>query len=69
MKVSARNLIKGRVKTIKHGPVSAEVVIGVAQGVDITSVITESAATELGLKAGSDVYAVIKASNVIIATD
>jgi molybdopterin-binding protein len=69
MKVSARNLLKGKVKAIKHGPVSAEVVIGVAPGVDITSVITESAAAELGLKTGSDVYAVIKASNVIVATD
>jgi molybdopterin-binding protein len=69
MKVSARNLIKGKVKSIRHGPVSTEVVIGVAKGVDITSVITESAAVDLGLKKGSAVYAVIKASNVIIATD
>ena len=59
----------GKVKTIKHGPVSTEVVISVASGVEITSVITESAAADLGLKKGSEVYAVIKASNVIIATD
>ena len=69
MKISARNQLKGKVKSIKHGPVSTEVVISVADGVDITSVITESAAADLGLKKGSDVYAVIKATNVIIATD
>ena len=69
MKISARNQLKGKVKSIKHGPVSTEVVITVAKGVEITSVITQTAADELGLKKGSEVYAVIKASNVIIATD
>jgi molybdopterin-binding protein len=69
MKISARNQLKGKVKSIKHGPVSTEVVISVANGLEITSVITESAAKELELKTGSAVYAVIKASNVIIAVD
>ncbi len=69
MKISARNHLKGKVKSVKHGAVSTEVVISVGSGVEITSVITESAAAELGLKTGSDVYAVIKATNVIIATD
>jgi molybdopterin-binding protein len=69
MKISARNQLKGKIKSVKHGPVSTEVVISVASGVDITSVITESAAKDLGLKEGTAVYAVIKASNVIIATD
>lgn len=69
MKISARNQLKGKVKSIKHGPVSTEVVITIANDVEITSVITESAAKELGLKTGSPVYAVIKASNVILAVD
>jgi molybdate transport system regulatory protein len=69
MKFSARNQLKGKVKSIKHGPVSTEVVITVAKDVEITSVITETAAKELGLKTGSAVYAVIKASNVILAVD
>lgn len=69
MKISARNQLKGKVKSIKHGPVSSEVVITVASDVEITSVITETAAKELGLKTGSAVYAVIKASNVILAVD
>jgi len=69
MKISARNQLKGKVKSIKHGPVSTEVVISIASGVEITSVITESAAVELGLKIGSGVYAVIKASTVLVAVD
>ena len=69
MRVSARNQLNGKVKSVKHGPVSTEVVISVANGVEITSVITETAAKELELKTGSAVYAVIKASNVILAID
>jgi len=69
VKISARNQLKGKVKSIKHGPVSSEVVISVAGDVELTSVITESAAKELALKPGSAVYAVIKASNVILAVD
>ena len=69
MKISARNQLKGKVKSLKHGPVSTEMVIGVAGGVDITSVVTESAAKDLDLKKGTEVYAVIKASNALIAVD
>ena len=69
MKISARNQLKGKVKSVKHGPVSTEVVVTVANDVEITSVITETAAKELGLKTGSTVYAVIKATNVILAVD
>ncbi len=69
MKISARNVIKGTIKGINHGPVSAEIVITAAKGLEITSVITDSAAKELGLKNGVAVYAVIKASNVMIAID
>ncbi len=69
MKISARNVIKGTVKSVNHGPVSAEVVITVAKALAITSVITDSAAKELGLKKGVEVYAVIKASNVMVALD
>jgi len=69
MKISARNVLKGKVKSVTHGPVSAEVVITLANGVDITSVITDSSAQELVLKPGSAVYAIIKASNVLVAVD
>ena len=69
MKISARNQLKGRITKVVHGPVGAEVSLHVAPGVEIVSVITDSSARELGLKEGMEVYAVIKASNVMIATD
>jgi molybdopterin-binding protein len=69
MKISARNQLKGRITSIVHGPVGAEVTLHVAQGAQIVSVITETSAKDLALKEGQEVYAVIKASNVLIATD
>jgi molybdopterin-binding protein len=69
MRISARNQLKGKVKEVKHGPVSTEITISVAPGVDITSVITESAAKELDLKKGTEVYAIIKATNVLVAVN
>ena len=68
MKVSARNLIPGTVKSVTIGAVNAEVVIA-ANGVDIVSIITKESAAALGLKAGSKAYAMIKASNVMVVTD
>jgi len=69
MKISARNQLKGKITKVVHGPVGAEVTLHVAPGVDIVSVITESSAKELGLKEGMEVYAIIKASNVMIGID
>ncbi len=66
MKISARNVLKGRVKAIHIGAVNAEVIIDV-NGTEIVSIITRSSAEELGLREGSDVYAVVKASNVMVA--
>jgi len=68
MKVSARNLIPGTVKSVTVGMVNAEVVIDAA-GTTIVSVITKESAAALGVKAGSKVYAMIKASNVMVVTD
>ncbi len=69
MKISARNLIKGNIKSIKHGSVNSEVTIGLAGGAEIVSIITKKSAQNLGLSRGKEVYAVIKATNVMIATD
>ncbi len=69
MKISARNVLKGKVKTVRPGTVNTEVVIEVAKGLEVVSIITKASAKSLGLKKGKDVYAVIKASNVMIATD
>ena len=69
MKISARNKLKGRITKVVHGPVGAEISVHVAPNVEVVSVITDSSAKELGLKEGMEVYAIIKASNVMIATD
>jgi molybdopterin-binding protein len=69
MKISARNQIPGTIKMIKKGPVSTEVVIAVAGGNEIVSSITTTSAEHLKLKEGSKVYAVVKASEVMVAID
>jgi molybdopterin-binding protein len=69
MKLSARNVMKGKVKSIVTGMVNAEIIIELPGGTEITSIITKTSAEGLNLKEGSDVYAVVKASNVMIATD
>jgi molybdopterin-binding protein len=69
MKISARNNIPGKVTHVKLGPVSAEVTINVAPGIDIVSVISTTSAEELKLKVGAPAYAVIKASSVMIGVE
>ncbi len=68
-KISARNNLKGKVKSVKHGTVNSEVTIELPGGTQIVSMITKSSAEHLELAAGKDVYAIIKASSVMIATD
>ena len=69
MKISARNMLKGKVKAIIQGAVNDEVTIELMNGSKITSIITKSSVKNLDLVEGKEVYAVIKASNVMIAVD
>jgi len=69
MKLSARNQLKGTVKKIVPGAVNSEVVIELPGGAEIISVITKESVDSLELKIGKPVYAVIKASNVMVAVD
>lgn len=69
MKISARNVLKGKIKKIIPGAVNSEVIITISSGQEIVSVITKKSVASLGLKEGKEVYAVIKASNVMIAID
>lgn len=69
MKLSARNAIKGRVKAVTPGAVNVEVVIEIAPGVEVVSIITKASAESLGLAPGKEAYAVVKASSVMIAVD
>mgnify|MGYP002683071902 CR=1 FL=1 len=69
MKLSARNILKGKVKKVTTGAVNSEVVISLPGGTEVVSIITKSSAKPLGLKKGKAGYAVIKASNVMIGVD
>lgn len=66
MKISARNVLKGKVVGITHGVVNTEVIVELPGGAEIVSVITKSSAENLELNEGVDVCAVVKASNVIL---
>jgi len=69
MKLSARNVLKGKVKALTPGAVNTEVVIEVAGGAEVVSIITKASAESLGLAVGKPVYAVIKATNVMVGID
>jgi molybdopterin-binding protein len=69
MQISARNVLKGTIKSITEGAVNTEVVVQLPGGEEIVSVITKSSAHKLGLSVGNAVYSVIKASSVILAVD
>ncbi|MDY7023947.1 MAG: TOBE domain-containing protein [Cyanobacteriota bacterium] len=69
MKVSARNSLKGTVKSISVGAVSAEVVLEVAPGIEVVSIISKTSAETLGIAEGKEAYAVIKSSDVVLAVD
>ena len=68
MKLSARNQLSGTVKRINQGAAIANVVLDVS-GQRLVASITVEAVQELGLSEGSQVTAIIKASDVILATD
>ena len=69
MKLSARNVLKGKVKSLQHGAVNSEVVVQLPGGIEIVSVITKTAAQNLDLKEGKEVYAIVKATNVILGIE
>ena len=69
MKLSARNILKGTVVQVKVGTVNSEVILELPGGAQIVSTITKESAETLGLAPGKQAYAVIKASNVMIAVD
>jgi molybdopterin-binding protein len=69
MQVSARNLLKGTISNITIGAVNAEVEIELGDGQKVVSIITINSTKKLGLEVGKEVYAMIKASNVMIAVD
>jgi molybdopterin-binding protein len=69
MKISARNVLPGRVRQLTEGAVNTEVVVALAGGAEVVSIITKSSAERLGLTEGKEVEVVIKASDVMIAVE
>lgn len=67
IRISARNCMKGKVISVSDGSVNAEVVIELAGGSHVCSIVTRDAVEELGLEPGVSASAVIKASNIILA--
>jgi molybdopterin-binding protein len=65
MQLSARNQFKGTVKTVKTGPIMAEVVMDVG-GQELVAEITTASVQRLGLKQGDAVTAIIKATEVML---
>ena len=69
MKISARNVLPGKIVSVKKGPISSLVVIEVAPGVKLTASITAEAVKELKLAKGTAAYAIIKAPSIMVGTD
>jgi molybdopterin-binding protein len=69
MKVSARNVLKGKVLGVVKGVTTCHVKIDIGHGIVITSSITTEAVKDLKLKKGDDAYAIIKSSEVIVGKD
>ncbi len=69
MKISARNVLKGKIIKVTSGAVNTEILLELPGGEQLVSMISKESATKLDLKSGRAAYAVIKASNVMIAID
>ena len=69
MRISARDQLRGTVKSVKHGAVVSEVVLDIGNGQELVSVITRESAEQLGLAPGMAVVAVIKSTEVMIAAE
>ncbi|HEX9461698.1 MAG TPA: molybdopterin-binding protein [Alphaproteobacteria bacterium] len=68
MKISARNVLNGKIVEVKKGQTTAHVRIDIGGGTVVTASITNEAVDDLKLKSGQDAFAVIKASDVMVAT-
>jgi molybdopterin-binding protein len=68
VKISARNILKGKITEVKKGQTTTHVLIDIG-GAIVTSSITNEAADELKLAKGQSAYAVIKASDVMVGID
>ena len=68
MKISARNALEGKIKAIKKGAVMAQITVDLGGGKHIMSAIFVESVEDLGLAVGQKVLAVVKSTDVMIAT-
>lgn len=68
-KISARNVLRGKIVRVDEGSVNNEVVLKLAGGAELTAIVTKESSHMLGLKTGDEADAAFKANNVIIAVD
>lgn len=68
MKISARNILKGKIVEMTRGATTAHVRIDIGSAV-VTASITNTSLDELSLEVGKEAYAVIKASDVMVGID
>lgn len=69
MQISARNRLKGTVIEVTKGATTAHVRIDVGGGSTVTASITNEAVDELDISVGKTAYAIVKASDVMVAVD
>ena len=67
--ISARNQLPATVKNVKKGAVNDEITLELAGGATLTAIITSESTQNLGLAAGKEAVAVIKASSMLVSTD
>jgi molybdate transport system regulatory protein len=67
LEVSARNLLSGEIETIKEGVVSSEILLDLGDYCYLSSIITTASVERLNLEPGKSVFAIIKASNVVLS--
>lgn len=69
MKLSARNIFTGTVRSVTKGAVNSEISIALKDGPEIVAIITNGSVENLGVSAGKEASAIIKASSIIIGVD
>ena len=69
MKISARNVIKGKILAVTRGATTSHIRLEIGDGAVVTATITNEAVDDLRLVEGQQAYAVIKASDVMIGVD
>lgn len=67
LKLSARNQVKGKVTQVRRGVITAQVKIRIEAPAMLTAVITKEAIQEMEIKRGDEVFAVIKATNIMVS--